>query len=277
MNDPTRRPPSPEDGPDRAGVTDDGADRPVPGPREEGTTPTGGDRGPEGADPVGTSPSPEPSPEPDASYRPGRAARRALPLTLAAGALGATVVLIASGQRWAEALASGAAGGTLPVTVTGGEVSGLPSALALVGLASLVAVFAVRRTGRRIVSGVLLLAGAGAVASAVAGARDTSALHAAAAEVTGLTQAPLSGVDHTPWPWVSAIGGLALVLAGLLALRYGAVWPAMSGRYERTGPNGLRAGGRPGRGGSRRAARPADPERPEEMWKAMDRGEDPTG
>ncbi|MQS10170.1 TIGR02234 family membrane protein [Streptomyces alkaliphilus] len=200
-----------------------------------------------------------------------------MPLALVAGATGAAIVLIASGQRWAEALASGAAGGTLPVTVTGGEVSGLPSALALVGLASLVAVLAVRRNGRRIVSGVLLLAGAGAVASAVAGARDTSALRSAAAEVTGLTQVPLSGIDHTVWPWISALGGLALVLAGVLALRHGAAWPAMSGRYERTGPPGVRAGGRGERRPGRGPGRPADPERPEEMWKAMDRGEDPTG
>ncbi|MGN7141340.1 TIGR02234 family membrane protein, partial [Streptomyces pseudogriseolus] len=27
----------------------------------------------------------------------------------------------------------------------------------------------------------------------------------------------------------------------------------------------------------RRAAAPADPDRPEELWKALDRGEDPTG
>ncbi|MBB0246858.1 TIGR02234 family membrane protein [Streptomyces alkaliphilus] len=200
-----------------------------------------------------------------------------MPLALVAGATGAAVVLIASGQRWAEALAAGAAGGTLPVTVTGGEVSGLPSALALVGLASLVAVLAVRRNGRRIVSGVLLLAGAGAVASAVAGARDTSALRSAAAEVTGLTQVPLSGIDHTVWPWISALGGLALVLAGVLALRHGAAWPAMSGRHERTGSPGVRAGGRGQRRTGRGPVRPADPERPEEMWKAMDRGEDPTG
>jgi uncharacterized membrane protein (TIGR02234 family) len=53
------------------------------------------------------------------------------------------------------------------------------------------------------------------------------------------------------------------MLAGLLALRYGRLWPAMSGRYER------------GTARPRAAAAPTD--RPEDLWKALDRGEDPTG
>ena len=73
-------------------------------------------------------------------------------------------------------------------------------------------------------------------------------------------------MSHTAWPYVAAVGGLLLLLAGLLALRYGRLWPALSGRYERDGTS------RP------RKTRPAaDPDRPEEMWKALDRGEDPTG
>jgi uncharacterized membrane protein (TIGR02234 family) len=55
-------------------------------------------------------------------------------------------------------------------------------------------------------------------------------------------------------------------VAGLLALRYGRLWPGMSGRYERGGAP------RP----QRRPA-PVDPDRPEDLWKALDRGEDPTG
>ena len=47
----------------------------------------------------------------------------------------------------------------------------------------------------------------------------------------------------------------------LLAVVRGASWPAMSSRYER---------------GSA-ARRAPDPEHPGEIWKALDRGEDPTG
>ncbi|MCZ9344942.1 TIGR02234 family membrane protein, partial [Streptomyces sp. TRM76130] len=112
----------------------------------------------------------------------------------------------------------------------------------------------------------LALCGAGTVAAAVAGASDTAALDDQAAQAAGATSATVHALGHTAWPYVTAAGGLLLLLAGLLALRYGRQWPAMSGRYERSGAP------RP-----RRAAKAADPDRPEELWKALDRGEDPTG
>ncbi|MGD9481858.1 TIGR02234 family membrane protein [Streptomyces sp. TRM70308] len=195
----------------------------------------------------------------------GAAARRALGATLLGGALGAAVVLVAAGRTWAEAVAVGG-GARLPVTVQGGDVSGLPSALALVGLAALVAVFAVRGRARRLVGALLAACGAGTVAAALVGAADTAALRTAGAEATGLTGGSLADVSHSAWPYVAAAGGLLLLLAGLLALRYAGHWPAMGSRYER-------AGARPA---ARRAA-PADPDRPEDLWKALDRGEDPTG
>ncbi|MDB1088623.1 TIGR02234 family membrane protein [Streptomyces sp. ACA25] len=195
------------------------------------------------------------------SSRSPRASRRALGLALLCGAFGAAAVLIAAGQTWAEGTAT-ATGGELRVTADGSAVSGLPSALALVGLAALVAVFAVRRTGRRVVAAVLALSGAGILAAALRDLGDTAALEHRAAEATGLASAAVTGVSHTGWPWVSALGGVLLLCAGLLALVYGRHWPAMSSRYER-------AERRAPRGGS-------DPDKPEDLWKALDRGEDPT-
>ncbi|UUU34603.1 TIGR02234 family membrane protein [Streptomyces sp. CA-210063] len=193
-----------------------------------------------------------------------RAGRRSLALALLSGALGAAVALLASRQRWSEGTAS-VAGGAFPLTARGGDVTGVPASLAVVGLAALVAVFAVRRSGRVLVAVLLALSGAGTIAAALLGAYDSSALDDKAAEVSGDNTATVDALSHTGWPYVAAAGGALILLAGLLALRYGRLWPAMSGRYERDGTP------RP------RKAEPVDPDRPEDIWKALDRGEDPTG
>jgi uncharacterized membrane protein (TIGR02234 family) len=195
-----------------------------------------------------------------------RGPRAALAVALFSGALGAAAVLVSSGRTWAEGDARTAvAGSVLPVYADGRDVTGVPAALAVVGLAALVAVFAVRRLGRTVVAALLALSGAGALAASVIGASDTGALASRAADAAGLTGTGVGNVTHTGWPWVAAAGGALLLLAGVLALRHAADWPAMSGRYER-----------PGVPRERRQARAPDPERPEELWKALDRGEDPT-
>lgn len=184
-------------------------------------------------------------------------------MALLSGALGAAVALLATRQRWSEGTAT-VAGGAFPLTARGSDVTGVPAALAIVGLAALVAVFAVRKGGRLLVAALLALSGAGTVAAALTGASDGSALDEKAAEASGDTSATVAALSYTAWPYVAAVGGVLLLLAGLLALRYGRLWPAMSGRYER------------GTARPRRAAPAADPDRPEDLWKALDRGEDPT-
>jgi uncharacterized membrane protein (TIGR02234 family) len=194
-----------------------------------------------------------------------RAGRRSLAVALLCGALGAAVALLATRQRWAEGTAT-VAGGAFPLTAKGSDVTGVPAALAVVGLAALVAVFAVRRAGRLVVAALLALSGAGIVVAALIGASDGSALDEQAAQASGDTSASVDTLSHTAWPYVAAVGGVLILLAGLLALRYGRLWPAMSGRYER--------GGTPQ---PRRKDPAVDPDRPEDLWKALDRGEDPTG
>ncbi|MEU5300362.1 TIGR02234 family membrane protein [Streptomyces noursei] len=205
----------------------------------------------------------EPAPTP---ARPAPSAKRSLALALLLGAAGAGLALLASGRIWARGTAV-LAQGELPRTVTGADVTGVPGALAVVGLAALVAVFAVRRVGRIMVAALLALSGLGVIVAAALGNADTSALREKAADAVGLAGADVHHVTHTAWPWVAAAGGLLLLLAGVLALVFGRSWPAMSGRYERT-PGGAR--------GPRRAPAAPDLERPEEIWKSLDRGEDPT-
>ncbi|MFF3247920.1 TIGR02234 family membrane protein [Streptomyces sp. NPDC002870] len=205
---------------------------------------------------------PVPQPRaPSASAATG--SRRSLAAALFLGAVGATVVLLAAGQVWAEGTAA-VGGGTLPLDADGGDVTGVPTALAIVGLAALVAVFAVRSAGRLLVAALLALSGAGAALAAFLGASDSTALDEKAAKTTGDAAATVEALTHTAWPYVTVAGGLLILLAGLLALRYGRQWPTMSGRYERDGTP------RP------RKAPVVDPDRPEDLWKALDRGEDPT-
>ncbi|MER5930511.1 TIGR02234 family membrane protein [Streptomyces sp. NPDC002054] len=199
-----------------------------------------------------------------------RAGRRSVAIALLAGALGATVVLLASGRIWARGTTA-VADGSMSLTADGRAVTGVPAALAIVGLAALVAVFAVRGKGRLLVAGLLALSGLGAALAALAGASDRAALDAEAARTTADTAARVAGLTYTAWPYVTAVGGILILLAGLLALRYGRSWPAMGGRYEREGaPRPRKAAGRGGKDG-------AAPDRPEDLWKALDRGEDPTG
>ncbi|MQS11794.1 TIGR02234 family membrane protein [Streptomyces kaniharaensis] len=168
--------------------------------------------------------------------------------------LSAVLVLTAAGRDWASGRA-----GTLEVSVTGGRISELPGGLALVGLAAAVAVFAVRGAGRVAVGVLTLLAGLGAAAAAVAGASDTTALDAEAARKLALAGSTATEVGHSGWPWVAVAGGALLALAGLLTLRFGRRWPAMGSRYE----------------APTRTA-PAKTDTAADLWKALDRGEDPT-
>ncbi|MFD9369657.1 TIGR02234 family membrane protein [Streptomyces sp. NPDC060020] len=211
-----------------------------------------------------------PPPRNDAAFEPsepeapdGRGARRSVAAALLLGALGATVVLLASGRTWARGTTA-IGGDSLQLAADGRAVTGLPAALAIVGLAALVAVFAVRGRSRLLVSGLLALSGLGAALSALLGSDGRRALDAEAARTTADSAAHAAALTQTTWPYVTAAGAVLILAAGLLALRFGRGWPSMGGRYERDGSPRTRT------------VAAVDPDRPEDLWKALDRGEDPT-
>ncbi|BFV59860.1 TIGR02234 family membrane protein [Kitasatospora sp. CMC57] len=195
--------------------------------------------------------------EPAAEPVPEKNSRRMLGVMLLLTVAGAVLVLTAVSRVWA----TGRAGG-LAVEVTGSAVSGLPGGLALVGLASAVAVFAVRGAGKVVVGALVTLAGLGAGVTAAFGAAATGALDAEAAKKLALVSARAEQVSHTAWPWAAVLGGLLLTLAGLLTVRYGRDWPALGSRYDA-----------PARKAAPRAKAAGSPA---ELWQALDRGEDPT-
>ncbi|MFE0460379.1 TIGR02234 family membrane protein [Kitasatospora sp. NPDC058965] len=198
-----------------------------------------------------------PTPRAESAAAPRTASRRGLALMLLLTVLGAVLVLVAVGRTWAQ----GTAAGNLAVAASGSDISGLPGALALVGLASAVAVFAVRGAGRQLVGVLVVAAGLGAAAGAALGAGDSSTVDALASRRLALTGTVAERVGHTAWPYVALLGGLLLAAAGALTLLRGRDWPAMGARYE--APTAKTAA--PGAGST-----PAD------LWKALDRGEDPT-
>jgi uncharacterized membrane protein (TIGR02234 family) len=214
-----------------------------------------------------TQPRTDEAPVPPAARGGGGGARRSVTAALLLGLAGATIVLLAKGRIWMNGTVDIGAGGVRSVSATGQQVGGLPGSLALVAMAAFVAVFAVRGAGRVALAGLLVLCGAGTVVAALSSVDDPSAMNAAAATATALVHATVSEHTTTAWPLLSAGGGALVLAAGIIALVRGRAWPAMSSRYDREGAEPA----------MRRQRKPVvDPDRPEDLWKALDRGEDPT-
>lgn len=185
-------------------------------------------------------------------------------LALALDLLGAGGALLASLREWQTIhLDRPVPLHDVHLAVTGRTVDAASTALALVALAGVVAVLATRGVARRIVGGVLVLAGAGLVwralaASSAIGAGRARSLLAHSRRSVDLTGLHPSVTTHAAWPALTVVCGLLVLVAGGLVAWRGARWQAMSGRYDA-----------PDR--AQESARTATT-----MWTALDRGEDPT-
>lgn len=185
------------------------------------------------------------------------------PLPAVASCLvGAGLLLLAAGQPWVTAVIHSPSGipGQFVVShdvVSGRELSGVAGGLGLLGAAGAIAVFATRGVGRLVLGVVLAAAGLVAAVSSVHVGLSPDAGARLATQAQGFLPGRLT-YQGSAWPWVSAVGGLAMAAAGALVARHGRAWAGLSGRFERD---------------QRRVSVP-DPERA--MWDALDRGEDPT-
>jgi uncharacterized membrane protein (TIGR02234 family) len=189
--------------------------------------------------------------------------RGELALTVLLCLLGSCLVLLSAARSWVVLPLEGGAllpDSTLPVQ--GSELVPGVRALALVGLAGVVALVATRRAGRVLVGGLLALCGLGVVASVV---RLQARLDEAVIESAPAREAVavvLSGsASPTGWVAVSLAGGLLLTVAGGLAAVRGPRWAALSRRYETP---------------AARAEEPVSEPSERSVWEALDRGEDPT-
>jgi uncharacterized membrane protein (TIGR02234 family) len=170
--------------------------------------------------------------------------------------VGAVLCLAGSGMSWGRAQRADLV--TNEVAVAGGDLVPVARAVGLLALAAVVAVHATRRWGRRLVGGLLGVAGVAVVAQTYIVASDLQ--QNVLRRLEGQAGTELASVEPG-WggPVVMGVGGAAVAAAGVLLAVLGPRWPSMSPRYER------RAATRPASGSSERAA-----------WDALDRGEDPT-
>jgi uncharacterized membrane protein (TIGR02234 family) len=149
--------------------------------------------------------------------------------------------------------------------VSGRTVDAAPTALALVALAGVVAVLATRGLARRIVGGVLAIAGAALVwraiysASAVSTRRARTLVADHHRTVDASTVVP-DVATHGMWPVLTLLCGVLVAASGALVVWRGHRWGAMSAKYE----------AQPTAGADTAKAAAT-------MWTALDRGEDPTG
>jgi uncharacterized membrane protein (TIGR02234 family) len=171
------------------------------------------------------------------------------------GAVGAGLVLAAAGRVWATITADVELPG-----LTGKDLSGAISALGLAGLAGTAALLVTRGWARALI-GVLVAAFGVLVAVMTPAALAHGHVVAVAGERSSLVRTTGAVVVHVSeaWPGTSVAGGVLLAAAGILAAVWGRRWPGLSARYDRPG-----------------AAAPTG-EDPASLWKAIDRGEDPTG
>jgi uncharacterized membrane protein (TIGR02234 family) len=226
------------------------------------------------------------------------AARRELLAAALLCAAGAGLIILAAGRHWAGVEVVGA-GTPISQALTGRDLAGPAAALGWAGLGGLAALLAVRGRARTAVGAVLLTFGAGAGYDSAAGVGRAHVL-SAVADKSNLSAFLSTDVHMGAWWAVSLAGGVLLAASGLLTIIRGGRWPGMSARYEPASGapptavdpvvldpavsdpvasdpvmSGPVVSDAVAPGAAAAGSGPADAD-PSRLWKALDRGEDPT-
>ena len=172
--------------------------------------------------------------------------RRAMALAAGGCVSSGAAILLANDRTWATVDRGGP-----PVDVARADLVSSLAPWALVALAGAVAILATRRWGRVPVGLALAVAGGAAAWVALDVVRDTEE-RAWRATAEGGVRLPIAyPVHETAWPWVTLAAGVVLLATGLYTAVRGPSWPALGSRYDA-------------------------PQRRDDAWAALDRGEDPT-
>lgn len=185
------------------------------------------------------------------------AARRSPAGAVLSCALGALLVLLASGRQWAHTtLAETTGGGRTALSATGHNVAPSLPALGVALLALSAAILASNRLMRRIVGIVVVFVAAAAVGVGITARGDvSSALEHREVGVQGL----VVNASANGWWLVATVGGLIAVAAGVLTVWRADQWSGLGAKYDAP------------------SSAPKPTKDPAAVaWEALDRGEDPT-
>lgn len=226
--------------------------------------------------------------------RPGRTA------TLLLITLASLVVLVSAGRVWVEATyRRWAPLGEVQDALSGRDLQSVTTVLALLGLAGVGGLLASHGVMRRVIAVVVAVTGLAVAFLSVQVALDPlGALPSVTlADRPGKAGIAPDPVTSTLWPWLSALGGLAMTAGSGLAVVRSGTWPswgagARADQLRHAGPRQAAASsnapgsppepgaaGRPGAtegsgaaGGSTATSPTASPD----AWHAQDQGHDPT-
>lgn len=191
--------------------------------------------------------------------------KAAFVVAIALDVVGAGVALLVSLRAWQTVTTARTGRAPDVLDLNGRTVDSASTAIALVALAGVVAVLATRGVLRRVVGGLVAVAGAGLIwrgalaLSAVSAARARSLVASHHQTVSTSGTVPSVAV-HSAWPVLSSLCGVLVLGSGVLIAWRGHRWQVMSARYEAT----------PEAAAEDQARAAAT------MWRALDEGDDPT-
>ncbi len=203
---------------------------------------------------------------------PARGPRRELGAVVALLLAGGGLALVVSQAVWVHVRVDGVVDGVsvdvgvrLDLDVSGTQAAPAVLPLAVLAMAGAFGLLATRGWARRVLAGLLVLAGLGTVLAALHVL--TAPKQAAGGSLTGQSVDPVTAAEATYqlvwwWPALTVLAGCVVLAGAVAGMLRGGRWPAMGARFDApaTAAQVAAAAARPG----------ADP------WAALDRGEDPT-
>jgi uncharacterized membrane protein (TIGR02234 family) len=189
--------------------------------------------------------------------------RRLYGPALLAGLLGGVGITVGASRPWATATSSRPGLPVIHATASGSDLAPLAGALGVVVLAAFGAVIATRGWVRRGLGVLIVVASAVVLVAVIVPGGSTDVL------TSGLAAKGWSGggfrASSEPWRWLVLGCAVVTAVAGLATAAYGGQWAVMGSRYDAPGDDRVGA-----------AARSAEELSEGDVWRAIDRGHDPT-